>query len=50
MGCITKNSYKDVVQLTHEWIITWWNSFGNGNQLNVIAVYDENGQLVGIAP
>ena len=49
-NALLKNSYKDVVQLTHEWIITWWNSFGNGNQLNVIAVYDENGQLVGIAP
>lgn len=49
-NALLKNSYKDVVQLTHEWIITWWNSFGNGNQLNVIAVYGENGQLVGIAP
>lgn len=49
-NALLKNSYKDVVQLTHEWIITWWNSFGNGNQLNVIVVYDENGQLVGIAP
>lgn len=47
---LLKNSYKDVVQLTHEWIMVWWNSFGNGNQLNVIAVYGENGQLVGIAP
>ncbi len=49
-NALLKDSANNVIYLTHEWIMAWWNSFGNGNRLNVIAVYNEKGQLVGIAP
>ncbi len=49
-NALLKDNVNNVIYLTHEWIMAWWNSFGNGNKLNVIAVYDERGQLSGIAP
>jgi len=37
--------------LTWEWIHTWWSVFGDEQKyLYVLAVYDESGQLMGIAP
>jgi CelD/BcsL family acetyltransferase involved in cellulose biosynthesis len=35
--------------LGHEWICTWWESFGTGKELCVLLVRD-GGKLVGIAP
>lgn len=49
-NALLKDSSNDVIYLTHEWIMAWWSSFGKGNSINVIAVYNEKGQLVGIAP
>jgi CelD/BcsL family acetyltransferase involved in cellulose biosynthesis len=35
--------------LTHEWMMTWWNYFGVGRELCILALR-ENGRLVAIAP
>ena len=35
--------------LTHEWVRTWWESFGTGSRLQVVTVR-RDGMLVGIAP
>src|SRR5437867_10191820 len=35
--------------LTHEWVRTWWQSFGSGKTLHIIAV-QRRGKLVAIAP
>lgn len=35
--------------LTHEWVCSWWESFGAGNELFVLKV-TAGGKLVGIAP
>lgn len=35
--------------LRHEWIVTWWESFGTGKQLHVLVV-KANGEPVAIAP
>ncbi len=40
---------QDNVFLTFEWMSTWWKHFGKG-QLAVIAVRDETGRLVAVAP
>ena len=32
------------------WLASWWSYFGRGNQLFVIVVEDEQGNIVGIAP
>ena len=37
------------VQLTHEWLSSWWEVFGDNNRLSLITVTD-GGQIVGIAP
>ncbi|MDZ7341281.1 MAG: GNAT family N-acetyltransferase [candidate division KSB1 bacterium] len=36
--------------LTHEWLFTWWQIFKDNKQLLIIAVYDNEHQLIGIAP
>jgi len=43
------NSSEDTFFLTWEWISAWWNHYGNGRQLFVLAAKKE-GRLVGIAP
>jgi len=35
--------------LTPEWLTTWWNHFGQNNQLRIVSVRDA-GRLVGLAP
>src|SRR3989304_8464156 len=44
------DSFNDVVQMTHEWFISWWESFGGTNRLHIITVTDQNGQIAAIAP
>ena len=41
-------SGKDVF-LTYEWITTWWEHFGENNELYILFIWDEK-RLVGIAP
>ncbi len=36
--------------LTWEWLITWWETYGENNELWWINVKDENGKLIGSAP
>lgn len=36
--------------LTWEWVYTWWQVYGKGKKLFIIAVKDENDILAGIAP
>lgn len=47
---LLESSQNNVVQLTHDWIIAWWDSFGNEKTPHIITVYDDNGLLLGIAP
>jgi CelD/BcsL family acetyltransferase involved in cellulose biosynthesis len=35
--------------LRHEWLRTWWDSFGAGRQLHIVVVRDE-ARIIGIAP
>ncbi len=35
--------------LTHDWILSWWESFGAGRKLHVLLVW-EGDELIGIAP
>lgn len=36
--------------LTWEWIQTWWRSFGEGRELWVLVLREQEGEVVGIAP
>ena len=47
---LLKKSKSDTVFLTWEWMYTWWECFKENKQLFVLTVYDENKNLVGIAP
>lgn len=46
---LLKKSSNDNIFLTHEWLNTWWKYFGEGKELKIILV-EENDKLVGIAP
>lgn len=41
---------RDVPFLRWEWLGTWWRHFGDGGQLFVPAVFDDDGALMGLAP
>jgi len=45
-------STSDKLFMSWEWLSTWWNVFSNSQtmQLRVIAVSDNHGQLIGLAP
>ncbi len=47
---LLKKSKCDTIFLTWEWMHTWWKCFKENKQLFVLAVYDEKGNLAGIAP
>lgn len=47
---LLKRSLSDVVHLSHEWVTAWWHNFGKGKELCVITVYNDRGELLGIAP
>lgn len=44
------DSSNNVVQLTHEWMTAWWNSFGENRDLFTLLVYGPGNELIGIAP
>lgn len=44
------DSYNDVVHMTHEWHISWWECFGGTNRLNVVTVINQDGEIIAIAP
>jgi CelD/BcsL family acetyltransferase involved in cellulose biosynthesis len=35
---------------SYQWAVAWWQHFGAGNRLHVLAVYEPEGRLVGVAP
>ena len=37
------------IQLTHEWLSSWWEIFGDDERLSLIAITDK-GKIIGIAP
>ncbi len=37
------------IYLTHEWQLTWWKHFGEGNKLNILLIEKEQG-VIGIIP
>lgn len=43
------HSASDAITLTHQWLLTWWDVFGEGRELNLILVR-EGEILIGIAP
>ncbi len=47
---LLENSQNNVIQLTHDWMMAWWDSFNNGKTLHVVAIYGDGGQILGIAP
>jgi CelD/BcsL family acetyltransferase involved in cellulose biosynthesis len=47
---LLKKSKSDTIFLTWEWMYTWWECFKGNKQLFILTVYDEKGNLIGIAP
>lgn len=47
---LLENSQNNIIQLTHDWMMAWWDSFSNGKTLHVVAIYGDGGQILGIAP
>jgi CelD/BcsL family acetyltransferase involved in cellulose biosynthesis len=46
---LTQSAQKNIF-LTPEWLMTWWRVMGQNGQLYLLAVEDENNQLMGLAP
>ncbi|SPP99508.1 putative Protein involved in cellulose biosynthesis (CelD)-like protein [Candidatus Sulfobium mesophilum] len=47
---LLKESDSDNIFLTWEWVSNWWNVYGEGKKLRVMAVRDDTKGLVAIAP
>src|SRR4030042_606033 len=47
---LLESSYGNTIFLTWEWVYTWWEIFGRGEELFIITVRNEKGKLIGIAP
>jgi CelD/BcsL family acetyltransferase involved in cellulose biosynthesis len=47
---LLQHSATNTLFLTWEWQKAWWDAFGLGNSLYMVAARDESGALVGIAP
>lgn len=47
---LLQRSATDVLFLTWGWQRTWWNVFGEGKTLRLLAMRDESGYLIGIVP
>jgi CelD/BcsL family acetyltransferase involved in cellulose biosynthesis len=47
---LLKRSRSGTVFLTWEWMYTWWECFQENKHLFILAVYDENENIIGIAP
>ena len=46
---LVRSSRADTIFMTHMWQTTWWRHLGEG-ELMILAVRDEHGALVGLAP
>lgn len=47
---LLRTTDNDIVQLTHEWILCWWKSFGEPDKLYTLLVRNARNELIGIAP
>lgn len=47
---LLSSSSNDNIFLTWDWVSRWWEVFGTGGRLTVLAGYDAAGALAGIAP
>jgi CelD/BcsL family acetyltransferase involved in cellulose biosynthesis len=43
-------SARPSVFLTHDWLVSWWRSFGEGLQPWLLQVVDQEGSTIGLAP
>lgn len=49
-NALLRKSIKDVIYLRHEWFLSWWDAFHDGQQLHIIVAADDDGQIISIAP
>jgi CelD/BcsL family acetyltransferase involved in cellulose biosynthesis len=47
---LLQNSDSNSIFLTWEWMSTWWDLYGDGYRLNLIAIRNSENKLIGIAP
>lgn len=47
-GILTQTNYANV-QLTYEWLYSWWEIYGRGEKLSLLTVTDQ-GRTLGVAP
>jgi CelD/BcsL family acetyltransferase involved in cellulose biosynthesis/peptidoglycan/xylan/chitin deacetylase (PgdA/CDA1 family) len=47
---LLRQSASNTIFLTPEWVAAWWAAYGTPGELRVLAVYDDGGELRGIAP
>ncbi len=48
-NALLARSAADTLFLTHEWQTVWWRELGDG-ELRILAIYDDDGALIGLAP
>ncbi len=49
-GALLRDSASDTIFLSWEWITAWWSSYGKPGELRLLAAFDDDGELRGIAP
>ncbi len=47
---LLEDSHNNVVHLTHDWIMAWWDSFNQDKSLHIIVIRSNDNQLLSIAP
>jgi peptidoglycan/xylan/chitin deacetylase (PgdA/CDA1 family)/CelD/BcsL family acetyltransferase involved in cellulose biosynthesis len=47
---LLRDSASDTIFLSWEWATAWWSSYGQPGELRLLTVFDDNGELRGIAP
>lgn len=48
-NALLQRSQSDTITLTHDWLLSWWDVFGEGRELHLLLVRDGN-EVIGIAP
>src|SRR5438105_5931328 len=47
---LLRQSASATIFLTWEWTTAWWSAYGKSRELRILAAYDEDGVLRGVAP
>jgi peptidoglycan/xylan/chitin deacetylase (PgdA/CDA1 family)/CelD/BcsL family acetyltransferase involved in cellulose biosynthesis len=47
---LLRRSASETIFLTWEWISSWWHAYGKRGELRIVAAFDGQGELRGIAP